>query len=104
MTEKHTKTMPDGVVIDVCKLWALTTELVPAPVLVSSMVKHVTRSKRSGFRVRRYKGTDMGRPIMVGMDGILLDGRHRLCRAIDEGIETLMAVRVSDELVMMCVI
>lgn len=46
--------------------------------------------------VRLIEEVDMSYPIILGFDGRVMDGMHRVARAILEGRETIDAVRFTD--------
>jgi GNAT superfamily N-acetyltransferase len=58
-------------------------------------VEKPDRSSNTGFSRKRYVAVDMQKPILVGHDGTLWDGRHRLARHLDEGKGHIQAVRVT---------
>lgn len=45
------------------------------------------------FHARRILAADLERPIVLNVDGSVMDGLHRVARALLEGRETLPAVR-----------
>lgn len=49
------------------------------------------RSKKSGFSKKRYETADPSYPILVGPDGVVVDGRHRTLKAMDQGEEHILA-------------
>ncbi len=42
---------------------------------------------------RRINDTSLEKPIILNADGSLMDGGHRLCKALLEGKRTIMAVQ-----------
>jgi hypothetical protein len=58
-------------------------------------VEKPNRSSNMGYSQKRYAAVDMNKPILVGTDGTLWDGRHRLSRHLDEGKSHIKAVRVT---------
>lgn len=47
--------------------------------------------------VQAVNDADMSKPIIMNADGEILDGRHRIMRALVEGRETIKAVRFEDD-------
>ena len=43
--------------------------------------------------IESVNNADMSKPIILDEDGVIMDGRHRLMRAIIDGAETIKAVR-----------
>jgi hypothetical protein len=41
----------------------------------------------------RINDADLSKPIILNADGSLMDGGHRLCKALLEGRQTILAVR-----------
>jgi hypothetical protein len=60
-------------------------------------IEKPNRSASTGYSKKRYAAVNMNKPILVGIDGTLWDGRHRLSRHIDEGLSHIRAVRVTPE-------
>lgn len=88
----HTITLPDGRRVDVEKLWQLTSNL-PTRQINPSTLGNMSRSKQYGFGPRRYQEADLSYPILV-QHGQILDGRHRVAKAIDTQKESLSAIEV----------
>jgi hypothetical protein len=49
--------------------------------------------RRVAEHARLMLETDLAHPIILGEDGRVMDGMHRVCRALIEGRETIRAVR-----------
>jgi hypothetical protein len=58
-------------------------------------IEKPNRSSSTGYSKKRYAAVDMQKPILVGTDGTLWDGRHRLSRHLDEGKSHIRAVRAT---------
>lgn len=92
----HTKTMPDGRIVDVMALLEL---------LQGSQVEHIpltdlkgpSRSSRSGFSQKRYDAVDTSQPGVVDKDNNVVDARHRYFRNLDAGATTMPMYRASPE-------
>lgn len=94
-TYSHTKTMPDGSEIDIAKLVELMEGRHPESIPLDTLTP--SRSTRSGFSPKRYDRVDTTQPVVISSDGLLLDGRHRILRLRDEGLENVMAHRSTPE-------
>lgn len=46
------------------------------------------------YHVKRVQATDMSHPVILDDEGYICDGWHRVAKAIIEGKETIMAVRL----------
>jgi hypothetical protein len=46
--------------------------------------------------VRLIEGVDVSHPIILGVDGRVMDGMHRIAKALLEGQSTISAVRFED--------
>ncbi len=46
--------------------------------------------------VRLIEGVDVSHPIILGVDGRVMDGMHRIAKALLEGRSTISAVRFED--------
>jgi hypothetical protein len=58
------------------------------PPTVRSVIEHV----------RLIQAVDLSYPIILGADGRVMDGMHRIARAILEGHETITAVQLTSDL------
>jgi hypothetical protein len=106
--EQHTHSVEiDGQihVWDVRRLWALAADLPPLPYAVAEFsgfdeVMWFGPSRPPTVRavldhLDRVDHADLSRPILLSEAGVVMDGVHRLCRALREGRETVLAVRFS---------
>ena len=64
-------------------IWELDTAYWSQPLTVRDVVDHV----------RLVQAVDLSHPIILGEDGRVMDGMHRVVRALLEGRETIAAVR-----------
>lgn len=88
---------------DVRELWALAAALPVETVRVEELPGidencwfhgETTPTVRAVvFHTRRILAADLERPIVLNVDGSVMDGLHRVARALLEGRETLPAVR-----------
>ena len=53
----------------------------------------VTNAKALAEHVMRVNAVDMSHPVILDADGFIMDGWHRVVRALAEGRETIKAVR-----------
>ena len=49
--------------------------------------------RRIALHARLMNETDLERPIILSQDGRVMDGMHRVCKALIEGRDTIRAVR-----------
>ena len=49
--------------------------------------------RRVALHARLMNETDLSHPIVLSRDGRVMDGMHRVCKALIEGRETIRAVR-----------
>ena len=49
--------------------------------------------RRVALHAKLMSETDLSHPIVLSQDGRVMDGMHRVCRALIEGRETIRAVR-----------
>ena len=49
--------------------------------------------RRVALHAKLMNETDLSHPIVLSQDGRVMDGMHRVCRALIEGRETIQAVR-----------
>ncbi len=104
MPQKHTN-IRDGkrFVWYTDNLWAKSASLPPFKVEVSSIreldedcwfgpEKNPTL-REVAQHCQRINAASLDRPIILNSDGSLMDGGHRLCRALIEGQSTVMAVQ-----------
>ena len=99
-TTTHTKTLPDGRLVDVVKLWELTEGLPTHEVDIASTkaTTGISRSSNTGFGRKRLREADHTYPILIH-GSLLLDGRHRTAKAADSGMTTLRAKEVPAHLI-----
>jgi hypothetical protein len=69
-------------------------EIPVAGIFIGSNVFKESRSARAiAEHVKRVQETDLRHPIMLDPDGFIMDGWHRVIKALVEGRETIKAVR-----------
>ena len=104
MTQKHS-TLRDGkrLVWYTERLWTLAEGLAPFDKPVSEIAeverdcwfagKYAPTIRAIADHCRRIEAADLDRPIILNSDGSLMDGGHRLAKAILEGKESVRAVQ-----------
>jgi hypothetical protein len=95
-TTTHTKVMKDGRNIDILALNDRLKKQKSVHTKLSD-IPRPDRSKRTGYSKKRYDKVDTKKPVIIGPDGSLVDGRHRYHRANDEGRKKIPAVRATDD-------
>jgi len=89
---------------DVDRLVELSKDLTPIDVLLSEIdeldetfwFEHEGQEptcRRVALHAKLMAETDLRHPILLSQDGRVMDGMHRVCKALVEGRETLRAVR-----------
>jgi hypothetical protein len=75
--------------------WINEKKLKPRRVNVNRIHYYgLNRSSTTGFSKRRYKNCDIKIPIIVTSDYGLIDGRHRLFKAIEKGRKTIRIIMI----------
>lgn len=103
MTQAHT-TVRDGkrLLWHTERLWELAKALEPFEILVEDIPEldqncwfpdREPTLRRIAEHSRRIIDADLGRPIILNADGSLMDGGHRICKALLEGTASVLAVR-----------
>ncbi len=90
-THTHTKTFQDGTTIDIFKLIENLESRAPINIGIS-LIKGPSRSKKSGFSSKRYEKADTQYPLIINEENLLIDGRHRLYKLIDQGNKTASVI------------
>jgi hypothetical protein len=101
--DKHSRII-DGfrLVWNVERLWALSTSFPVVQVPVESIIEldrdcwfcgEEPTIRSIAEHCRRNMNADLARPIILNADGTLIDGRHRVARAMIEDRSHLPAVR-----------
>jgi hypothetical protein len=95
-THSHTKSHGDKTYDILALIKALENrEVLESPV---SELPKPRRDKKSGFSKKRLENTDLNHPLLVSQDlGEVMDGRHRLIKAIEEGRENVKYKNVTPE-------
>ncbi|MCK5015926.1 MAG: hypothetical protein KAS32_02550 [Candidatus Peribacteraceae bacterium] len=91
----------DGEVWDISELIERAKDLK----VMEIPMEHLTiGSKIAGLRLRKFVShmkmvldADLSYPIILDEDGYILDGRHRMAKALLEGHETIKAVRFEED-------
>lgn len=99
----HTKTMPDGKLLDVEKLLVVIRRRKPHFRSVDRLHGY-SRSKRTGFSKERYERADVKFPVIIDSTGLVLDGRHRLLKAKDAGIIEVPVIVATKEDIRKCLL
>jgi hypothetical protein len=98
------RTNRDVLIWDVDRLVTLSRKLPVAEVPLSDIAEldetfwfrlegESPTCRRVAEHARLMLETDLSHPILLGEDGRVMDGMHRVCRAMIEGRETIPAVR-----------
>ena len=95
-THTHTKTMPDGMKLDILKLIELVKNKVPENVPLTEL-HGPGRSRKTGFSQDRYAQADVTYPLIVTKDGFVIDGRHRYFKLQDLGQTMAPVVRATPD-------
>ena len=104
MAEKYTHLTPAGRALWWTeRLWALSAELPVQQVPIADIpeldqdcwfgVKYKPTVRAVAEHARRIAAADLGCPVILGADGRLMDGGHRLAKAWLEGRTHVAAVR-----------
>ena len=64
----------------------------------------VPRTEKSGFCLGRLEAANLFYPIIINNNGIVLDGRHRLIKAMDYGHFEITAIVAEDSQIKKCII
>jgi hypothetical protein len=83
----------------VARLIELSRQLEPfdCPIYALNIyVKYDITLRQLIMHMKAVMSADLIYPIILGEDGEILDGRHRIMKAIYEGRETIRAVRFSE--------
>lgn len=101
--------LADGRFTDACnRVWSVTRliehskNLVPfdmplAGICISEPIFKASKTARAiAEHVKRVNETDLQYPIVLDPDGFIMDGWHRIVKALVEGRETIKAVRFKE--------
>lgn len=80
----HTKTFHDGSRIDIYKLINLLKER-ESILYEISKIHGFNKSRKTGFSLKRFEHANLNYPIIINERGFLIDGRHRIIKAIESG-------------------
>ena len=88
------------------RLWALAADLEPFEIEVESIAEldqdcwyepdRIPTLRSVADHCRRINEADLSIPVILNEDGSLMDGGHRLCKALLLGNKTLRAVRFTE--------
>ena len=88
------------------RLWELARSLAPFEIEVESFPEldadcwfggdPLPTIRQVAAHCKRINGADTGIPVIVNANGRLMDGGHRLARALLDGRRTILAVRFSE--------
>ena len=103
MPERHTRIVGNQrYVWFTTRLWQLAESLEPFEVAIDSIPEVDTNcwfeSREATLRevaghVSRIQNADLTYPIILNQDGELMDGGHRICKALVNGQSSILAVR-----------
>jgi hypothetical protein len=66
-------------------------------VFIGSSIFHpITSARELAEHVMRVNAVDMDHPVILDGEGFIMDGWHRVVRALAEGRETIKAVRFEE--------
>jgi hypothetical protein len=103
MSSYHTKTLPDGRVIDINKLQELVKDS-PIDFVTLSSIRGCDDTKRTGFSKSRYEKCNPNIAGILSLDNFILDGRHRYFKRLRSGCK-YMPVRYATMLqIEICII
>lgn len=108
MPEKHSRLLPDGrrAVFFTKRLWALARDLpvVEVPLDRTAELDHdcwfcgdTPTIRAVALHAQRIADADLAYPIILAVDGTLMDGGHRLAKAWLLGHTTIRAVRFATD-------
>ena len=85
----------------VARLIALSKDLPVFEATMASIATDYTLTDSADLRdfaahMRKVQEADLSYPILLAPNGVIMDGRHRLTKAILEGCTTIKAVRFSE--------
>lgn len=95
-THSHTKTMPDGSIIDILKLNSLLNKRKAISVSIEK-IKFPSKSKRSGYSDKRFREADISLPLIINKDGFLIDGRHRFFKILESKLKKFRVKVATDQ-------
>lgn len=81
--DPHTRTQPDGRMLNVHRLFDLVKGRTPSKVSLADLSP--SRSERSGFNPDKLRDADTSFPIMLDPDRNIVDGRHRVLKMMGAG-------------------
>jgi len=101
--DMHTATLPNGHSIDINKLEKIVSENEVVNKNISDLkLNGANRSKSTGFGPKRYESADTKDPILVDVEGNVLNGRHRLFKLLDSGADQAGVIVVTEKDIQTC--
>jgi hypothetical protein len=89
------------------RLWTLAHDLETESVPIESIAAvdqnvwfwdgHAPTVRNITARIRRIEEADLAYPIILNANGDVMDGAHRLARALHEGLHEVVVVRFAEE-------
>ena len=106
--EKHSHTVPGGRGYWLTeKLWVAAANLTPKRIKIDDIAefdrdcwfgeRHAPTIRNVADHVRRIRDADLSYPVILGSDGRLLDGGHRLAKAHLLGEAHVLAVQFDED-------
>ena len=109
MTKSHTHSTTYGDKLytwDVYRLWELAKDLPVKEIAIESLSlldrncwfndDEPPTVRRVVDHARKALDVDMDRPIILNVDGVVMDGAHRVVKALLEGRETIRGVQFTE--------
>ena len=104
MPEKHSRLVPEGRAVWLTeRLWQLSRDLPVRNIAIADIPEldqdcwfgtaYVPTCREVAYHARRIWDADLSHPIILSADGGLMDGGHRLCKALLQGLTTVQAVQ-----------
>lgn len=105
----HFRESPEGLLAwDIHRLVELTCDTTPEEIPLSE-IEELDRTfwydlegdsptcRSVALHAKLIQEVDLAHPIIISRDGRVMDGMHRVCRALIEGRTTIMAVRLDHD-------
>jgi len=108
MPEKHSRLVPGGRAVWYTeRLWHLSRDLPVKEVAIQDIAEldqdcwfgsaHIPTCRAVAEHARRIQDADLAYPIILSANGRLMDGGHRLCKALLQGLTTIRAVQFESD-------
>lgn len=85
MPSSHSKTLPDGKLIDIYKLISILKDRQALAVPIKNIIVP-SKSRRTGFSTKRFLSADDAFPLIVDEEMNIIDGRHRYFKLLEKNI------------------